>query len=60
MPDVKVNLEKCNGCATCVDTCPVGVFEIQNEKSIPVKKAECLVCRACEAQCPNAAIEVTE
>lgn len=60
MVDVKVNNEKCDGCKTCVDTCPVAVFEIQNEKSVPAKKDECLVCRACEAQCPNAAIEVTE
>jgi NAD-dependent dihydropyrimidine dehydrogenase PreA subunit len=60
MVDVKVNSEKCDGCKTCVDTCPVGVFEIQNEKSVPLKKTECLVCRACEAQCPNAAIEVIE
>ncbi len=60
MPDVKVDLEKCNGCGTCVDTCPVGVFEMQDNKSVPVKKEECLACRACEVQCPSGAIEVTE
>jgi len=60
MVEIKINLEKCNGCHTCVDTCPVGVYEIQNEKSVPVKKEECLICRACEAQCPNTAIEVIE
>jgi NAD-dependent dihydropyrimidine dehydrogenase PreA subunit len=60
MVEIKVNAEKCNGCKTCVDTCPVGVFEVKDEKSIPIKKSECLVCRACEAQCPNGAIEVIE
>lgn len=60
MVEVKVDEEKCNGCGTCVDTCPVEVYEIQNEKSVPVKPEECLACRACEAACPNNAIEIIE
>jgi NAD-dependent dihydropyrimidine dehydrogenase PreA subunit len=60
MVEIKINLEKCTGCATCVDTCPVGVYEIRNGKSQAVKVDECLVCRACETQCPEGAIEVIE
>jgi NAD-dependent dihydropyrimidine dehydrogenase PreA subunit len=60
MPEIKIDLEKCNGCGTCVDTCPVGVYEIKDDKSVPVKMEECLACKACEVQCPNAAIQVTE
>jgi NAD-dependent dihydropyrimidine dehydrogenase PreA subunit len=60
MVEIKVDPEKCNGCNTCVDTCPVQVYEVKDGKSVPVKKEECLICRACEAQCPNAAIEITE
>jgi len=60
MVEIRIDLEKCNGCGTCVDTCPVGVFELQSEKSKAVKPEECLACRACEAQCPNTAIEIKE
>lgn len=64
MTSVKVDLEKCTGCGTCVDTCPVGVFELSDAsgetKSEPVNESECIVCRACEVSCPEEAIEVIE
>jgi len=60
MVEVKVDNDKCDGCATCVDVCPVSVFEIKDGKSVPVNVEECLICRACEVQCPNNAIEITE
>ncbi|MCK4633428.1 4Fe-4S binding protein [Candidatus Bathyarchaeota archaeon] len=60
MVEIKVDLEKCNGCGTCVDTCPLEVYEIKDEKAVPVKQEECIACKACEASCPNGAIEVIE
>ena len=64
MVSVVVDLEKCGGEGTCVDTCPVEVFELQevDGKTVAVVVAEdqCIVCRACEVQCPEEAITVTE
>jgi NAD-dependent dihydropyrimidine dehydrogenase PreA subunit len=60
MSKIKVDKNKCTGCGTCVDVCPVEVYVIENEKSVPKKTGECLVCRACEVQCPQGAIEVQE
>lgn len=55
-----MDTEKCTGCGTCVDVCPVGVYEIVDGKSSPVHVDECLACHACESQCPEGAIEVIE
>ena len=64
MVSVKVDEEKCTGCGTCIDTCPVEVFELQEKEgktlSIVVAEDECIVCRACEVQCAEEAIEVIE
>jgi NAD-dependent dihydropyrimidine dehydrogenase PreA subunit len=60
MVKIVVDKDKCTGCNTCVDTCPVGVFEVKDCKSSATKPEECLVCRACEAQCPENAIQVVE
>jgi len=60
MVEIKVDVAKCNGCETCVDTCPVGVYEMKDGKSVVVELEDCLVCRACEMQCPEGAIQVIE
>ena len=60
MYDVKVDEEKCVSCGECVEICPVDVYEIKDEKSIPVNAEECLGCESCLEVCEEDAITVTE
>ena len=67
MPEVIVDWKKCNGDGVCLDVCPVDVFELQkmseypdSEKSVPVRKDECIQCMACVVSCPTEAITVEE
>jgi NAD-dependent dihydropyrimidine dehydrogenase PreA subunit len=58
--DVEVDHEKCVGCEECVEVCPVDVYEMQDEKSVPVNAEECLGCESCVEVCDAEAITVTE
>jgi len=60
MYTVKVDEEKCIGCEECVDVCPVDVFEMKDEKSVPVNADECIGCESCIEVCEQDAITVTE
>ena len=43
--EIKIDLDKCTGCGTCVDVCPVAVFEVEDDKSKVVNIDECIACR---------------
>jgi len=60
MYEVTVDVEKCTGCGECVDICPDDVYELQNEKSVPVRAEDCSGCESCIEVCEQEAITVTE
>ena len=60
MYKIEVDEEKCIGCGDCVDVCPVDVYEMQDEKSVPVNAEECIGCESCIESCEQEAITVTE
>jgi len=60
MYKIHVDQEKCIGCGECVEICPVDVYEMQDEKSVPVNAEECIGCESCVEVCEQEAITVTE
>ena len=58
--EVTVDHDKCEGCEECVDVCPVEVFEMEDDKSVPVNADECLGCESCVEVCEPGAITVEE
>jgi NAD-dependent dihydropyrimidine dehydrogenase PreA subunit len=60
MYKVEVDEDKCIGCEECVEVCPVDVFEMQDEKSVPVNADECIGCESCVEACEQEAIKVAE
>ena len=50
--------ELCNGCRWCYEICPIGVWEMDEDKRAVAPRLEsCTACRACLTQCPTNAIQ---
>ena len=60
MPNVTVDLDKCDGDGICADVCPVNVFDIIDDKSQPTRVEDCIMCLACVSACPTEAITVED
>lgn len=52
-----VDIEACIGCTLCYTTCGRGVYEMQDNKAVPVNAMSCMVgCSTCSTVCPVQAI----
>jgi len=51
---IRVDIEKCTGCATCVNTCPFSAIIIKDNKAFITEA--CTLCGACVESCPESAI----
>ena len=54
-----VDKEKCAGCGTCVDGCPVEAIKVVDDKAV-VDKDTCVGCGACVDACPCEAIKLED
>ncbi len=53
---MKVIVEKCKKCLSCVEVCPIKAITEKNGE-IVIDKDSCLGCGCCASACPNDAIE---
>jgi NAD-dependent dihydropyrimidine dehydrogenase PreA subunit len=63
VPNIVVNWNMCSGKGTCVEVCPVNVFELQEIeehpetlKAVPVRMENCIFCMKCVPACVEDAI----
>jgi NAD-dependent dihydropyrimidine dehydrogenase PreA subunit len=56
--NIKIDYAKCGECRsyTCVDSCAMAVFSIQDGKPVVADLNSCTLCGICEDLCPNRAI----
>jgi len=59
MTQIKINTEKCKKCGTCVQICPMAVFELKDRNSTTeVLRADlCISCGQCVSLCLQSAID---
>ena len=57
---IKVDLDKCLGCGSCMENCPVGALELDDkggyDKHAQVYPQNCMACHTCEIYCPVGAL----
>jgi NAD-dependent dihydropyrimidine dehydrogenase PreA subunit len=62
MPKISIDPELCTKCGTCVENCPVNIFNQEEEDTIPcIKNPEnCVLCGECVSNCPANAVKHEE
>ncbi len=58
--EIHFERDKCTGCASCQNVCPVGVYsDPEEDKKISfVAPDKCFACSACVKQCPESALSL--
>ncbi len=54
----QINLDLCNGCGICVDTCHSEAVALIEERPVIVHPEDCAYCGDCEDLCPEGAISL--
>ncbi len=63
-PRPVVNLNKCQACGNCIESCPVGaramdwVTNVQGKKFPRLQHSRCIRCFCCQETCPEGAITI--
>jgi NAD-dependent dihydropyrimidine dehydrogenase PreA subunit len=56
----RIDEQRCTGCGTCVDSCPMDVLRMDDEllRAVIVYPQDCGLCAMCEVDCPEQAVYV--
>jgi len=61
---LKVDIDKCIGCAGCANVCPSGAIEVtdfdEGWRRIQFHLTRCISCGRCEEVCPEEAVKLTD
>ena len=58
MVTITIDVEKCNGCGACVDSCQRRALALQDGVCVAMKTEMCRFCMLCVAACKPKAISV--
>lgn len=53
-----IDQDKCIGCGTCVQLCPVNAISFNKDGKAQIDKEKCIKCGTCEVACPVSAIKI--
>ncbi|MCK4582888.1 ferredoxin family protein [Candidatus Bathyarchaeota archaeon] len=59
MPTITIS-DACDGDGVCIDICPMNVYDLVDNRAVPERVDDCILCMACVNACPNQAIIVEE
>lgn len=54
LPTIDVSL--CNRCGACVQQCPTGAVEMEQDGPVIARPRDCTYCALCDTICPQGAI----
>ncbi len=54
---VKVDVDECTGCETCIEVCPVEAISMKGDTAF-IDPETCTECETCVPECPVEAIKV--
>ena len=56
---VTIDEEKCTGCGTCEEVCPVEAIKVTDSKA-KIDAEACIECGACVDACPEGALSMED